>query len=106
QTADRPGRRSRRSIRRDADAARHEASPGQDVRTDRRGAGPAGRHDQEPALAHLQAAADSLDVRTGGRVVNPLTCAEVAEQIDLYAAGECDAAETPRLAAHIAVCPA
>ena len=37
--------------------------------------------------------------------MNPPTCMEVMEQIDLYAAGECDAAEARRLAAHIAACP-
>jgi hypothetical protein len=31
---------------------------------------------------------------------------EVMEQIDLYAAGECDTAEARRIAAHIAACPA
>src|SRR5439155_23543886 len=72
---------------------------------DRRRAESAGRHDQEPAVARLQAVADSPDRRSGGRVMNPPTCMEVMEQIDLYAAGECDAAEARRLAAHIAACP-
>ena len=36
---------------------------------------------------------------------NNLNCAEVAEQIDLYAAGECESAQAEAVSAHLAGCP-
>jgi hypothetical protein len=37
--------------------------------------------------------------------MKPLTCAEVAEQIDLYVADECEAEQKSAIARHVAVCP-
>jgi hypothetical protein len=37
--------------------------------------------------------------------MSPLTCPDVADRIDLYAAGECDAVEAEAIRRHLAQCP-
>src|SRR5712692_10386918 len=68
--------------RRHTVAAGTETPRRQDVRRDRRRDGPAGRHDQEPAVADLQVAARGAgpSVERGGPM-NAMTCHEVEAQL-------------------------
>src|SRR5262245_28647207 len=103
-----------RPAARDARSPRAQASAGPNLRTDRGRDGTAGGNDQEFVSADLQAIAgtfrgSSAMVRLckplrSRTAMKPMTCNEVDEHLELFAAGECGAPLASAIRRHLSGC--
>src|SRR5262249_29093948 len=66
--------------------------------------GQAGGNHQEPAVPRLQNPARTHEPG-GRRPMNPISCRQVTEQIELYVAGECAEPERSAIRRHLLQCP-